>query len=294
MNNNQENGSSSQLDSLEIVKHIEQLRSNFLEEYELNPHLYDEEDIQKIKESDLWVMRFINFLNQGTEKGLEHMRDVFRWRKSFGINKFDPLVIPREVYEMGPVSHYGFDKEGNWNLYLRVKMHRKIPFLEDRIKQSVMKYVEEIDEKSTREFNWNLILDMTGSGYANADLEMLFFFMPSVRRYYPNAVKSVYVTGLPWILNSVARFALAFMPSDTAKKIKFVTAEELQKYISIDQLPDFLGGTNPDKYRIIPKGAKSCEQLGQELYGLSDVEVKRLLRPSLKFVREGQTNAIYL
>lgn len=295
MNNNEENiSSTSQPDSLEIFKHIEQVRNKFLEDYELNPHLYDEEDIQKVKENDVWVSRFINFLDQGTDKGLEHMIDVFRWRKSFGINTFDPLVIPKEVYEMGPVCDYGVDKKGNRNLYLRVKMHRKIPFLEDRIKQSVMKYVEEIDEKSTREFSWNLVLDMTGSGVANADLEMLFFFMPSVRRYYPNGVKNVYVTGLPWILNSVARFALAFMPSDTARKIKFVTQEELQKYIEIDQLPDFLGGTNPEKYRIVPHGAKTCEQLGQELYNLSEEEVKKLLRPSLKYVEEGRPEAIYL
>lgn len=308
MNNNNNNNNSSNsrnesesesncsnLDSLELEKDIQQLRSAFLEEYEINPHLYDEEDIEKVKESDLWLTRFITFLNQGSEKGLEHMKDVFRWRKSFGINSFNPLEIPQEIYEMGPVSNYARDKDGNRNLIMRVKMHRKIPFLEDRIKQSVMNYVEEIDQKSTSlEHNWNLVLDMTGSSIANADLDMLFFFMPSVRRYYPNAVKHVFVTGLPWILNSVARFAVAFMPSDTAKKIKFVTQEELTKYIDADQLPDFLGGHNQDIFRIVPKGARSCVELGQELYDLTEDEVTKLMRPSLKFIEEGRLNAMYL
>ena len=72
---------------------IEFVRKEFLQDFKLNSHLYDEKDLCKIN-SDLWVKRFIHFLNQGPEKGLEHMKEVFRWRKSFGVPTFDRLSIP--------------------------------------------------------------------------------------------------------------------------------------------------------------------------------------------------------
>ena len=194
---------------------------------------------------------------------------------------------------MAPVFEYEPDKEGRRILYVRVKMHRKIPQLEERFKRSFVNFVETCDMAANCEFGWSVVFDMTASGYANADLEMLFFVMPTIRRCYPNGVKHVLVCGLPWILNSVAKFALAFMPADTAKKIKFVTQEELQEYIPVNHLPDFVGGTCQRNYRVIPKGAKTCTQLGKELYDLNEDQVKKLLRPSMKFVAEGQPTAQY-
>ena len=269
---------------------ITYIRARFLEDYYANSDLYDECDLKKVN-NDFWISRFINFLDQGLDKSLEHMKECFRWRKSFGVNTFDRTSIPREVYQMGAIFQYKPDARGRHSLIIRVKMHRKISVIEDRLRKSLVNYMERIDAAANQEFGWNLIFDCQGSGYQNADLDMVLFVMHTIRRYFPNGVRYVFLCGLPWVLNSVARLAIAFMPSDTAKKIRFVTPHELQQRLTVESLPDFLGGTCKDNYRWIPKGAKSCQQLGEDLYGLTNKEIDKMMAPSLKYIQEGEKTA---
>jgi len=269
------------------AQQIDDLRRRFLDEIQSHPDLYDACDVERVKTRDVWVSRFLNFLDQGPERAFDHMKETFQWRRSFGINSFDPLEIPREVYQMGPVFLYQPDDDGRNMLYVRVKMHRKLPQLEDRIKKCFLNYIERVDRKSNREFGFNIVFDMTGSGFQNADMDMLFFVLPAIRRYYPNGVKTVYILGLPWILNSLAKFALAIIPSDTARKVRFVTQQEFQEVLPSEKIPDFLGGTGPGNYRRVPRGAKDCFTLGYELYGMTTEEVTKLLKPSLKYIEEG-------
>lgn len=98
-----------------------EVRQRFLEDFHANRDLYDERDLLKIN-SDLWVKRFINFLDQGADKGLEHMKETFRWRKSFGVNDFDRTTIPLEVYQMGPLFIYEPDAKGSKVVLMAVKL----------------------------------------------------------------------------------------------------------------------------------------------------------------------------
>lgn len=273
-------------------KDIALVRQQFMDDFDANRDLYDENDMDKIN-SDLWVARFLHFMDQGPEKAVEHMKECFRWRKSFGINSFDRTSIPIEVYQMCPVFQYPANDETRRTLFVRVKMHRKIDEIADRFKKSFANFVERIDNSVNREFGWDLVLDCHGAGYSSADLDMLCFIMPTIRRYYPNGVKRVYVCGLPWILNSFAKLVVAFMPADTAKKIRFVSQQELHERIAPEKLPDFLGGTCKDNYRLIPKGAKTCEQLGEELYGMTRSEVKKMMASSMKYIEEGKAIAVF-
>ncbi|RWS22112.1 motile sperm domain-containing protein 2-like protein, partial [Leptotrombidium deliense] len=75
---------------------IEEVKRRFLDEYEANKDLYDEEDIERIITNDFFVRRFVNFNGQGPEKGFEQMKKAYRWRKSFGVNHYDQLLIPKQ------------------------------------------------------------------------------------------------------------------------------------------------------------------------------------------------------
>ena len=271
---------------------IKELRCKFLQDFDSHPEMYEAADRHKVTSSDLWVGRFLNFLDQGPDRALDHMIETFRWRKSFGVLQFDPLEIPREIYVMAPLFEYYPDKKGRKMFYVRVKMHRKVALLEERIKKSFMNYIEQLDIAANCEYGINLVFDMTGSGFSNADLDLLFFILPSIRKHYPNAVKYVYVLGLPWILNSLAQFALALIPSDTAKKVRFLTQTQFHNVMPVDKIPDFLGGSATRNYRRIPRGAKSCVELGAQIYGLNENEVIKLLKPSLKHIAEGEGIAV--
>src|ERR1700689_1716314 len=106
---------------------ITSLREKFLKEYEGNPELYDEEDIERIRKGDdFFVSRFLNFLNQGPEKAFEQMKECYRWRKSFGVNHFDKGAFPLELTEAGCIFPYLRDLNGAPVVHVRPKICARI------------------------------------------------------------------------------------------------------------------------------------------------------------------------
>ncbi|RWS03407.1 Motile sperm domain-containing protein 2-like protein [Dinothrombium tinctorium] len=270
---------------------INEVREKFLKEYEENPHLYDSEDIEKIKQNDFYVRRYINYQNQGPEKGLKHMIKSYRWRKKFDVNNFDQFSVPREIYQMGAVVIYPPDKEGDLMMYIRGKMHRKVDIIEERIKHFFAYQVNQLDEKVGREHGFSLLIDATGSGYENADLGLLLFVFETLRTAFPNGIKYFIIYGLPWILNAFASFALSFLPSNALSKVRFFDKKQLFEFVDEENLPDFLGGKCKKPYRRVPRGAKDIYTLAA-LEGLSREETDKLLKPSLKYIEN--ENFIYV
>lgn len=98
------------LPSSQLVPH---LRERFLKLYLDNPHLYDEHDINKVKNDTWTVQRFIESW-EDPDKALQHMDNAMKWRKSFGVNRrtFEKNS-PREFFLLGAFFIYNEDKEGN-------------------------------------------------------------------------------------------------------------------------------------------------------------------------------------
>ncbi|RWS13518.1 Motile sperm domain-containing protein 2-like protein [Dinothrombium tinctorium] len=262
---------------------IREVREKFLEDYKANADLYESVDIEKIKQNDFYVRRYINYLNQGPEKGLEQMKKAYRWRKEFNLNHFDQLTVPKEMYQLGALFTYPPDKNGDLLLYVRGKMHRKIELVADRIKHYFAYHVNKLDEKAGREYGWSIIIDATDTGYANADLNMLLFVFETLRTAFPNGIKYFIIYGLPWILNAFATFVLQLLPSNALSKIRFFDKQQLFAFVDEANLPDFLGGTCKEVYRRVPKEAKDIYSLAEE-EGLTREETDKLLKPSLKYI----------
>ena len=132
--------------------------------------------------------------------------------------------------------------------------------------------------------------------------------------------------GLPWLFNLVVRNIVAALPSDTSKKLKFISGfhhEELslnkvtsnftkitdlnnnklkkqqeaetrtrlaiEEFIDRDNLPSFLGGTATLNYRIVPKNSISMHKFYSSTFNLSEKETDKLLKPFQKVIDDSQT-----
>ncbi|RWS15633.1 Motile sperm domain-containing protein 2-like protein [Dinothrombium tinctorium] len=270
---------------------IRTVKEKFLDDVKANPNLYDSKDIEKIEKNDYFVKRFINYQNQGSEKGLEHMKKAYKWRKDFNINNFDQLCLPKEVYQMGAIFIYLPDKENDPVLHIRGKMHRKVDLLMDRIKHYFAHLVNELDEKVGREFGWSIIVDATDSGYQNADVDMLTFIIETLRTVFPNGIKYFIIYGLPTILNAFAKLMLSLIHSNAKKHIRFFNKQQLLEFVDEQNLPDFLGGTCTEVYRRVPKDAIDVYTLSKS-EGLTREQVEKLLKPSSKYI--DTTNFVYV
>ena len=256
------------------------LRKRFLVEFVTNRFHYHEEDAKRVRESDFWVKRFILHKNQGSNAAFYHMKDVFKWKKSFGIHDFNPIDIPREVYQLSPIFSYLPDKKGVTPIYIRCRMIIKVDLLEEKMKQYFAYIMDRVDNQVRKPRGWSLVFDCEGAGIENANFEMLFFAMEIIGKYFPMQPSYVIAYGIPWMLKPFIKMGLAMIPEEAMKLLKFVDSrEDLMDIIPQEHLPDFLGGTGKQDYRSIPSNAQSCIEVGKRLFKLSEGEVKQMMEP---------------
>lgn len=97
---------------------------------------------------------------------------------------------------------------------------------------------ELLDERVT------CIVDFQGTGWANADLDLLFFSLNFLSRYTPRILRRILIVDMPWIFRAAYKTIQRFLPEDQRNFLQLITREQLlQEVIDPANAPDFLGGT---------------------------------------------------
>lgn len=82
------------------------------------------------------------------------------------------------ILKAGGLFDYEPDVNGNVMIYMRIRMHRKIPELADPMKKFVMHIVNKVDKKTDGQ-GMAIVFDCSGAGYQNADMDFLTFLINS-------------------------------------------------------------------------------------------------------------------
>lgn len=129
---------------------ISLIRSMFLDEVNRNPGMYDQVDVDRVRDEDFSVKRYLDHQDGDVEKGFNQLVDAMRWRKSFGVNSISQSDFPQEYFQTGEGHLYVYDKNGIFTVYLRVKLHKKINELSP-LSQKYLVYLLEHCESKARE-----------------------------------------------------------------------------------------------------------------------------------------------
>lgn len=239
---------------MDLEDSVKLLRERFLNEYHDNQSLYDEQDVQRIRESDFFVERFIKFLDQGPEKGFEHMKDCYQMRKTYGMAEMSQTDFPAEMYQSGAIFPYLADGDDNIVVHIRPKICARLKReYGEKMEKYCMYVANQVDDMCRRELSWGLVLNASDLSLADVDLNFVFSILPRFRKFFPNGCKYCIVYGLHWSINAICKMAIAAMPADSAKKIRFYRKEqELHALIPKQHLPDFLNGSAKNDYSQFP------------------------------------------
>lgn len=254
---------------------VQQIRERFFEDYQNNKDLYDENDVNRIRENEWYVKRFLLARRRNVGEAFEMMRNTMRWRKEMGLPTMKDSDFPIEFYKIGGLFAYERDKDGNVVIFMRVRMHRKIPELADPVKKFLMHIVNKVD----LEVDGNgtvIVFDCSGAGYSNMDLDFLTFLISAGNSYFPVGLKYILVYELSWFLNAFRRIAMSLIPQSFLPLIKFANKNDITDYIPIDNLPDYMGGKCKRNYRFIPKGCTNVTKLAID-NGYTDEDIERIL-----------------
>ncbi|GFY55796.1 motile sperm domain-containing protein 2 [Trichonephila inaurata madagascariensis] len=226
-----------------------QLRNTFLENLNSNGNYddYEEADIDRIRNDDKYCRRFILHKKGVLEDALEMVDEALRWRKSFGVKDVTLAALPLEFFQAKAVFPFNKDKEGNPIIMILVRYHKKAPEFAKELRRFVIYWVELMEEQ-TKGGRMTVIMSCAGAGMSNLDLDLIKFLITLFRSYYPDSLANILIFDMPWILQPAWKIIKAWLPEDFVDKIKFVNKTSIQEYVTADNLPVDMGGTDTTEY----------------------------------------------
>lgn len=280
------------------------VRDKLILEFNENMLLYDENDFHHfVMEGNHHIIKYLDrFRNENDSSGVccqmrreeedtlideaaAMMKSSLRWRKDCKLSSLNDLSFPIEFYRIGGLFIWTTDCFNNRLLVFRLKMYQKIPQLKEGMELFTTFLMFKVHDESIRDNlnGWSLIFDLTDVTMAQCDLPQLFWLINTFLNYYPKSLKQAYVYNMPWIFKRLARFVLNFVPKEWRRLVKFVSGDEIQAFVSKDNLPDHMGGSCNQSYRCVPKGARPVYELAHEHYGMSPGDCDRIMKHFERF-----------
>jgi hypothetical protein len=230
---------------------VKSIRKKFFNEYELNPELYHEIDVNRVRTDNWQIERFVlDQENANEDKAYESLIKALQWKKSFGIHDRSDQYFPKEFYELHAIEMYGRDKEGRIILWERTRNFKKILDFVNLEQQFIAHKIEKLDSEGSRN-GWTLVSNTMGSRLRNINLEK-YRFKIGLLQYYPQGLRSAFIVDLPSNMNSIMEIILSYMSPKTRECVKFIKRNQLTEYIDIDVIPFSLNGNREKK--IFPEG----------------------------------------
>lgn len=257
---------------------VEELRHKFLLEASKEDNIgkYSREDIDNIKNDNWFVARYLFCNKLDINKAHEFMKASLRYKNESCISMIRDVDIPEVFYSIGAMFVYEKDRKGNVTLYLRAKLVRRLADISTiyhlYIYHSILKADAEARGKGIA-----LVIDCTGAGIANADLDGLSVLLTILIKYYPEGLSYILVHEMPFYLRPICHLANSWVPNTYMVEVFLSTNSTIRHYIDDEALPDFMGGSCKRDYKQVPD---NCTSIGQaaKLWGIKKSTVLKVLK----------------
>lgn len=257
---------------------IKNVKERISEEIEKSPEEFDSILYKQWLSDENLFLRYVKRKRGDLNGTITFLLEILRWRKKNSISTLTELSFPKEFYDFGGIHVYGFDREGNSICHVRLRFfHKQQEILELLKKFAVFQMFKADELGASRGKGWVLLFDCTGSGVANADIEMVNFVNSTLRNYFPSGQVYVLSHNLPWLLSAIKSVVFTMLPSNVKKRIKFSTDKTIEDFIEKSSLPPYMGGTCNQIYPApAPRGVLTTAEMAKEkiLSLTSDEELK--------------------
>lgn len=254
---------------------VHALRDKIVEECSANPGTYSYADLEKCKSDDWFLSRFLLRQKLDVNLAFDMLKRAMRFRHESLSNSIRRQDFPAEFYQIGGLFGYEPDRKGNRMMYIRVRVHKKIPEIGAVLQAFLYSNIQQLDEEAGGK-GISIVFDCSGGGLANADMDMLLFLVSTLVNYFPKGLSYLLVHELPWILKPFWHIAKAWISDEHRQLIKFSNSRTIFEYIDKENLPDFMGGTCKRDYRAAPENCTTMEEAAK-LWGVEQSVVKSIL-----------------
>ncbi|OLL25150.1 CRAL-TRIO domain-containing protein [Neolecta irregularis DAH-3] len=118
-----------------------------------------------------------------------------------------------------------------------------------------------------------VVVDLEGAGMSNVAANLIPYFIGLLRYHFPLSIASVYVLNYSCWHLGIWQVAKQTLPESALKRLKFLSKEEIQSFITASNLPQEFGGTmeyiyNYTNDEILVQYGFPRRYVDAELYGL--------------------------
>lgn len=230
-------------------------------------------DIEKVERNNSFVERFIaEFYDdiyaedeEVIEQSVNSLIECLLWRCREGINNLTSMNFPAEFYSAGIIT-LGKDHMGYPIIFIRGKFFRSNIA---QWSQLLMTFTSYYYERMDKKLNGNtaiIVLDMSGCGIRNFDLQHHLHLADLIGKYYPNSCTKLYINEVPWIMRPGLSILLKFAPLKYQEMVKFTNSRKLTRILGPENMPSFLGGSAKVEL-VVPSHVSSMEAVASK-YGI--------------------------
>lgn len=163
-------------------------------------------------------------------------------------------------------STHSVDKDGTPVLWVKVRArsyeHDDILVLP--LFRQLKIYNFDKTDRFCKNRGWALVVDMSEAGVSITDRANTEFAVNLMVKYFPRAVKYMAVVDQPWLLRTVLRVIINFLDEELRSLAKFISSDELVKYMHLQYIPVQLNGSFAQPFDIIPQGVRPFKELANK------------------------------
>lgn len=209
---------------------------------------YDEIDVEQLRSKDDVVEAFLLGRDGDAKATIKLIDIVFRWRKNIDLHSLTDDSFPIEAHELGGLFYHSEDKNGNKILNFRVCRMKKDQKKTDLVKKFVAYWIMK-HYKLYPLSKVVCLMDMTDTGIANMDLDLIKFIVTCFVQYFPSYLAYLLIFDMPWLFNAIWQVIRKMLSEQERKFVIFVTKSNIKEYIGEEQLFTHMGGKNTFQYR---------------------------------------------
>ncbi|XP_074605578.1 motile sperm domain-containing protein 2-like [Brevipalpus obovatus] len=257
---------------------IDKVRDITLAEVEKDPISFEDVDVQRVCSDDAYIYRFVEDRSGKIDDAAKMLVETLRWRKSYGVNHMKVEDFPAEIFRVAELFEFHPDKNGISTLYLRIDRHRPVSKWKEIIRRFIVFNIEQAEKVATQNNKGiGLVVDARNGKIYHVEIDLDLFTIKTILNYYPGCLQYLAIFEIPWVLMAILKLVKSWCPAHYQDKFKFINKSNVNEFIGLENLPEFMGGCRPmlwpkacftaplavhlEETGVVPQG--SCDQLNK-------------------------------
>ncbi|XP_075250559.1 uncharacterized protein LOC142342840 isoform X2 [Convolutriloba macropyga] len=239
----------------------EQVREKFRKSIREDAECFIPGEASKFLQRNDLLMRFYKHKKCDVSGASKMLERFLKWRKSFGMDSLSEESVTSTFYNSGAMYLKGLSREGNQILWIHIRKFIKNRDLEDGKRLYILLFEKILWDSVITNSQVCLVMDLVNAGTANLDLTFLRFAVNMLQNFYPDLPEVIIPFQMPFYFRATWAVIKTWLSPEELSIIKFCGPKEIERFMSLDDVPLHMGGNSRYLYDYSRVGIENPDHL---------------------------------